>query len=347
MVGLLRASAYRPIGAVGGRRVAATDEDAFTLIATALERVMDGTEPNGAPIGVTLMGPVPPGIEAALPLLLGWPISYRGAADGPLALTRALGQAGTETPSLRLVLAADLVRSARDQRKDASGDDGAVAFLFGPSSSEEGASPIFSGLEEEPTAFSAALRLYRERAARSLPGAWVGDWEPGTPRAFDHRVDEYPDSVLRAVSEGAYVPRPRYLENLASRWRLVADDCGACGALGFPARGRCRRCGNTESLRRRLLPRDGARVVATTVIGRGGQPTEFDPQVEAEGPYAVVLAELLPGVRGTLQVTDARPGEVRIGDLVDTRLRRLYPMEGEWRYGRKAVPRADRTPDAD
>ena len=80
-------------------------------------------------------------------------------------------------------------------------------------------------------------------------------------------------------------------------------------------------------------------MVATTVIGPGGQPTEFDPQVGALGPYEVVLAELAPGVRVTLQVTDAEPGAVRIGDRVDTRLRRLYPMEGAWRYGRKAVPR--------
>jgi uncharacterized OB-fold protein len=79
-------------------------------------------------------------------------------------------------------------------------------------------------------------------------------------------------------------------------------------------------------------------VVAATVIGKGGQPTEFDPQVEALGGYGVVLAEFEPGVRLTLQVTDASPADVRIGDRVGTRLRRLYPMEGEWRYGRKAVP---------
>ncbi len=85
-------------------------------------------------------------------------------------------------------------------------------------------------------------------------------------------------------------------------------------------------------------PRDGAVVVAATVIGKGGQPTEFDPQVDALGSYGVVLAEFAPGVRLTLQVTDSAPDGVRIGDRVGTRLRRLYPMEGEWRYGRKAVP---------
>jgi uncharacterized OB-fold protein len=56
------------------------------------------------------------------------------------------------------------------------------------------------------------------------------------------------------------------------------------------------------------------------------------------GPYGVVLAELVPGVRATLQVADARPADVRVGSRVDTVLRRLYAIEGAWRYGRKAVP---------
>jgi len=49
-------------------------------------------------------------------------------------------------------------------------------------------------------------------------------------------------------------------------------------------------------------------------------------------------------MRVTLQVTDAAPCTLKVGDHVDTRLRRLYPMEGEWRYGRKAVPVAASSP---
>lgn len=79
-------------------------------------------------------------------------------------------------------------------------------------------------------------------------------------------------------------------------------------------------------------------MVASTTVGPGGQPTEFDDQVARSGPYGVVLVELAPGARVTLQVTDARPGELGVGARVGTSLRRLYPMEGEWRYGRKAVP---------
>jgi uncharacterized OB-fold protein len=150
-----------------------------------------------------------------------------------------------------------------------------------------------------------------------------------------------PDSVRSAVSEGAYVPRPRYLENLPSRWRLLAERCGSCGRLTFPARGRCRECDRSDGLVAEPLPRTGT-VLAATVVAPGAHPTEFDPLVGASGAYGVVLAEMAPGVRVTLQVTDHGPEPLSPGSRITTELRRLYPMEGEWRYGQKAL--AERAP---
>jgi uncharacterized OB-fold protein len=143
---------------------------------------------------------------------------------------------------------------------------------------------------------------------------------------------------LDAVSEGAYVPRATYLENLAARWRLVAESCSHCGAVTFPPRGRCRSCGRADQLRSVPLSRKGLSVATVTTIAPGAQPTEFDPQVSLLGSYSVVVADLAPGVRVTAQVTDAVAGAIVVGDRVDLELRRLYPMEGEWRYGLKAVP---------
>jgi hydroxymethylglutaryl-CoA synthase len=134
------------------------------------------------------------------------------------------------------------------------------------------------------------------------------------------------------------VPHPRYVENLPSRWRFVADRCAACHRVSFPARGICAHCGATAGLASEPLPLDGGTVEAATVVAPGAQPTEFDPLVEAFGSYAVVLVRLSAEVRVTLQVADCDPGSLKIGDRVATRLRRLYPMEGAWRYGRKAVP---------
>ncbi|MCI4340589.1 MAG: zinc ribbon domain-containing protein, partial [Thermoplasmata archaeon] len=153
------------------------------------------------------------------------------------------------------------------------------------------------------------------------------------------RPASVPSSVLSAVSEGAYVPRARYVENLPSRWRLLGERCGACQTLTFPVRGRCRECGRTEGLVPEALPREGV-VLASTVVAPGAHPTEFDPLVAVAGAYGVVLAEMGPKVRATFQVADHDDRPLPIGSRITTALRRLYPMEGEWRYGRKAL--ADR-----
>ncbi|MCI4348141.1 MAG: zinc ribbon domain-containing protein, partial [Thermoplasmata archaeon] len=171
------------------------------------------------------------------------------------------------------------------------------------------------------------------------PVRWLGSWgatESGLAPPTERFLDR--GSRLDAVSQGAYLPHPTYLENLAARWRLVGERCPRCGALTFPPRGRCRSCGRSEGLRTEALPRAGLEVEAVTTISRGAQPTEFDSFVESMGSYDVAVVRLEPGVRATFQVTDAVAGRLRVGDRVGVVLRRLYPMEGEWRYGLKAVP---------
>ncbi len=130
------------------------------------------------------------------------------------------------------------------------------------------------------------------------PTSWVGDWTgsslPSQPIDMA-RPTTAVTSHLFAVSEGAYVPRPRYLENLPSRWRFVAERCRVCDTTTFPVRGRCRSCLRSDTLDRIQLPLHGGTVLASTVIAPGGQPTEFDDQVATNGPYAVVLVELAPG----------------------------------------------------
>lgn len=142
------------------------------------------------------------------------------------------------------------------------------------------------------------------------------------------------------VSEGAYVPRATYRATRPTRWRLAAAHCGHCDGWSFPAAPSCRHCGKGDRLEGRELARAGLRVEAATTVVPGAQPTEFDAQVARTGAIEVVLARTLQGPLVTLQLTDAPAGSVRVGDRVDACLRRLYPMEGEWRYGLKAVPAA-------
>jgi uncharacterized OB-fold protein len=170
---------------------------------------------------------------------------------------------------------------------------------------------------------------------------WIGAWtaaseglplDPGRARRLSEPV------AMDRVSEGAYLPRPRYIENLPNRWRLVSERCARCGARTFPSRGACRACGARDGLRPEPLASREGTVEAITTVRSGAQPTEFDPQVERFGAYDVAIVRLAPDIRATFQVTDAPPGALRVGDPVRTALRRLYPQEGEWRYGRKAVP---------
>ncbi len=299
------------------------DEDAFTLAAAAVERA-DDRRPTPAAATLFLVGDQPPVAEWGFGAVLGGPVEllrFPAGEAGLRAAIEALWAADPGRPRLlawatdRGGVAAGAVRLAVDERLPAA-DAEAVVGPDGPAPVEWARR---AGVVDPP-----------ERGAA-----------PESPETF--RV--YRELDPAAVSEGAYVPRARYLENLPSRWRLVAEACGRCATVTFPARGRCRGCGADEPLSPHLLPLDGGTVVAATTIGRGGQPTEFDAQVAALGGYGVVLAELAPGVRLTLQVTDARPGEIGVGARVGTRLRRLYPMEGEWRYGRKAVPLAPPSPD--
>ncbi|HYK93860.1 MAG TPA: zinc ribbon domain-containing protein [Thermoplasmata archaeon] len=189
--------------------------------------------------------------------------------------------------------------------------------------------------------FVAAIRRERTDFLALRAGAavrWVGEWSDRGRSAPAPNDQPFAPSVeTHAVSEGAYVPRPRYVENLPSRWRFVSERCDACGRTTFPIRGYCRYCRETGRLRRVELPKADVEVEAVTTVAPGAQPTEFDFQVSATGSYSVALVRLAAGVRATLQISGPATESVRVGDRLDTRLRRLYPMEGAWRYGRKAV----------
>ena len=327
---ILRAAAYLPTGSVGGRRALGPDEDGFTIAATAVERaVPPGVGPGGLRT-IRVFGETGAAGSWGFGALLGTDVAVESNGSDGAAFRTALRAAinGAE-PSLVLAVESGPVGSG----------PGAAAFWTGPST--ETASPGVD-LGPEPGAaapLDVALRLFRS-VGTSYRSTWVGDWEPDHVRL---RPSTRPGErgalgTPTSVSEGAYVPRPRYLEGVESRWRFVAERCTACGRVGFPARHRCRGCGRGDQLERYPLPQDGGKIEGVTWIGPGGQPTEFDAQVESSGPYGVALVELIPGVRATLQLTDCEPGAGRLGATVVTRLRRLYPMDGEWRYGRKAIP---------
>lgn len=327
MAGWVRAAAYRPRGDGSGASAPGPDEDTFTFAATALERAAADDDLGPGPVDLLWIGDPRVVPADGFGPLLGTEIEIRSIPRSASALRESLASAaGGGRPAL--IVAAEWPESTVSP-------GGAVAFLLRPDSADPEPPPVLAttiggAVDQAHAMFEALTTGGRAR--------WVGDWTGRSPTQSGPRARGPPAEALAVVSEGAYVPGPRYREGLPSRWRLVAERCGACGTLSFPARGRCRGCGRTAGLRPEPLPRDGGTVVATTWIGTGGQPTEFDPQVASTGPYGVALVELAPGVRATLQMADCAAGELRIGSRVDTRLRRIYSLEREWRYGRKAIP---------
>jgi uncharacterized OB-fold protein len=299
----------------------AADEDEFTMAAAAVDRLALAPRASRA---LLLAGAASLHTEDDLARFLGTSPPAE-AADGTHRgdLAAAVHSAATAPPAMRPAVVVALERSLPDL--------GAVAAALVV---EEGPAALVGA--DSPDLASLAALLAR---ARADPSSWPGapDLRTSATPSGTRAPDPGPPPGV-PVAQGAYVPWPRYVESTAAHWGLSADRCVRCGTLTFPPRGRCRSCEAAGPFEPVPLDPDSGHVVASTRIGPGGQPTEFDDQVAARGPYGVVLVEFPAGVRGTFQVADGSPVPVPIGARVSLRMRRTYPMEGRWRYGRKAVP---------
>jgi hydroxymethylglutaryl-CoA synthase len=318
--GLVAGAVYAPNGSV-----AAPDEDAFTMAATAVELLGAAHADRAAASRPVAVGDVTEATLEDLARFLGTPSANESpSGSAPPTLAAALRAARDASPESggTLIVSVELPsRSSPGTARGSAGDRATALWI------DEGAG---SGLEASPrdAASIEPMLSAAETARPGAPGAAAADRDPSGPGLA-------PD---RPVAQGAYVPWPRYVEGIPAHWRLAADRCSACGAISFPPRGRCRACGEISGLTKVRLDPDSGRVAASTTIGPGGQPTEFDEQVAARGPYSVVLLEFDGGARATMQVAPGSPSRPRIGQRLPSRLRRLYPMEGRWRYGRKVVP---------
>jgi uncharacterized OB-fold protein len=331
-VPLVAASVVVPRLSSGGRRREEPDEDGFTLGVEAAERLETLLPGAAPPARIHWFGALPSETVGTVGVALGAPRAAVAHTPGGADELRALLGPSDGSPALLVAVEGlrELDVPGRGER-----DSGAVALRWEP----EGSAPAPAGngiADVRPYRLGApgsALAVAADLAGM-VPGALYAPlpsevaWSPAHPP---------PAPSLSGVSEGAYVPRPRYLENLPARWRFAAELCPA-GHVTFPPRGSCRSCGASEGLRGVELPRDGGRVEAVTRVHPGAQPTEFDWRVDLLGGYEVALVRIHPEARVTLQVADTPAGAVRPGDVVGTRLRRLYAMEGAWRYGRKAIP---------
>lgn len=139
---------------------------------------------------------------------------------------------------------------------------------------------------------------------------------------------------------GATVSVPTWRRTLESRYRLVAGRCPECGALSFPPEGACRVCHARVKYEPVELPRTGT-VAATTTVGQGGAPPEFEEQQQRDGSFGAAIIRFDSGdetVRLPGQVVECDPESVAVGDEVRAVFRKVYEQQGVPRYGVKFVP---------
>ena len=128
---------------------------------------------------------------------------------------------------------------------------------------------------------------------------------------------------------------PRFWREIQSRYNLLGTKCGNCGALDFPPRTVCPKCGRKSvgKMTKQKLSGRGT-VISYTVVHDA--PSSFD----LLKPYVLAVIELEEGARLTSQIIDVDPGEVKVGTQVEAAFRRLG-QEGEAgiiQYGYKFRP---------
>ena len=124
---------------------------------------------------------------------------------------------------------------------------------------------------------------------------------------------------------------PRYWRNEVPRYRLVGEECTACGNKYFPARPVCS-CGSTD-FKAYSLAKKG-KVMTWTVINNA--PIGFEKYT----PYMVSMIELEDGLRIISQLVDIDPEEVSAGLKVEACFRKVKEdgKTGILQYGYKFRP---------
>ena len=128
---------------------------------------------------------------------------------------------------------------------------------------------------------------------------------------------------------------PRFWREIPSRYNLYGSRCGNCGALDFPPRTVCPRCGRKSvGKMQRIKLKGKGTVVSYTVIH------DAPEQFELMKPYVLAIIEMEEGCRLTSQIIDVDAAQVKIGMPVEAAFRKLG-QEGESgiiHYGYKFRP---------
>ena len=94
--------------------------------------------------------------------------------------------------------------------------------------------------------------------------------------------------------------------------QLIGSRCGSCGAVTFPSKPSCPRCGGTE-MAEHLLPRRGTLVSWTTQEFLPKEPYAGGETEETFTPFGVGLVQLGDEVRVEVRLTEHDPAKLDFG----------------------------------
>lgn len=94
--------------------------------------------------------------------------------------------------------------------------------------------------------------------------------------------------------------------------QLIGSRCEACGAMTFPSKPSCPRCGGAD-MARRLLPRRGKLVTWTTQDFLPKEPYASGETPETFKPFGVGLVQLGDEIRVEARLTEASPSKLEFG----------------------------------
>jgi len=125
---------------------------------------------------------------------------------------------------------------------------------------------------------------------------------------------------------------PKHWRQIPQRYRMEATKCKKCQFISFPARLVCPECGSKEF---DTINLSGNGKIDTYTIIRTA-PEGFTDQA----PYALGIVELDEGVKVMGQITDCEPDNLKIGDRVVSKFRRMNEegKTGMIMYSYKFVP---------
>ncbi len=127
----------------------------------------------------------------------------------------------------------------------------------------------------------------------------------------------------------AFTSVPALVREERQNLRLYGQQCAACGAVSFPRRHLCWRCGSDRLGDHRLSPRGRVFTFTRDHLVPGPDP-----------PTVMVAADLEGGGRFYAQLTDADPDRVAIDMPVELTFRRLHEGDGHVTYFWKFRPAA-------